>query len=73
MGRKYGWDDDYDYNTFGADEHYVVTLYRLNRKGTKWKAVQSWRYSTFMASGIAHSRGERRIKKLRNIYGAKHI
>lgn len=68
MNARYAWSARYSYNCFGADEHYEVTLYKLNSKGTKWKAVQSWSYSTFLKSKLAHSLAERRISKLRNIY-----
>lgn len=71
--RKYGWGTCYETNVFGADEHYTVTLYRLNKRGTTWKEIASWSYSTFMQNRLAHARAERRIRKLRNTYDAKAI
>lgn len=71
--RRYGWDTCYCYNDFGANEHYVVTLYRLNNSGTKWKEVDSWWFSTFLSPGIAHRRAENRIMKLKKIYNAGPI
>jgi hypothetical protein len=73
MARKYAWSTDYSYNVFGANEHYEVTLYRLNSKGTKWKPVQTWSFGTFMMGSIAHARAEKRIQKLRRVYGAEAI
>ena len=65
----YVWDTDYTYNVFNADEHFCVTLYRLTKKG-HYKEVNTWSYSTFMKSRIAHAQGERRIRKLAQTYGA---
>jgi hypothetical protein len=73
MSSQYAWSTDYSYNVFGADEHYEVTLYRLNGKGTKWKPIQTWSYSTFMMERLAHNRAEKRISKLKRVYGAKAI
>ena len=70
--QQYGWDTDYIYNDFGANEQLRVTLYRLNEKG-KWKPVESWCYSTFLNSRLANRRAERRIMRLRTVYGAKAI
>jgi len=73
MARCYGWDTDYIYNVFGADEHLRVNLYKLSKSGKHWKPIASWTYSTFMASSIAHMRAERRIRKLRQTYNAEPI
>ncbi|OZB88947.1 MAG: hypothetical protein B7X41_05435 [Microbacterium sp. 14-71-5] len=71
--REYAWSLDYDYNVFGADEHVVVTLWRLGRSKRKWRAIDRWRYSTFLTSSGAHRRAERRIRKLRQTYDAVAI
>lgn len=73
MARHYGWSTDYSYNCFDADEHYVVTLYRLNKKGTNWRMVEWWSYSTALSSRLAHRRAEGRIKRLREVYNAEAI
>ncbi|MGW8431315.1 hypothetical protein ACWGJ9_09325 [Curtobacterium citreum] len=54
----------YTYNVFGADEHYNVGLYREGR------FINSWSYSTFMLSGLAYRRAEKRINALVRTYGA---
>jgi len=73
MGRRYGFDRDYTHNVFGADEHLRVTLFKLSKDGKRWVPVQDWSYSTFMQERIANARAERRIKKLRSVYGAEAI
>lgn len=73
MAREYAWSTEYTYNVFGADEHYEVTLYRSSKSGKNWKPVQSWAYSTFMMDRIAHNRAEKRIQKLKRVYGAVAI
>lgn len=73
MGARYAFDRDYTYNTFGANEHIEVTLYKLNKKGTKWKPIQSWSFSTFFKERIAEAQAERRIRKLRSVYNAEAI
>lgn len=73
MVQRYGWDMDYIYNVFGADEHVRVTLYRLKKDGTKWKPMNSWCYSTFLSSRLAHRRAEHRIARLRSTYNAEAI
>lgn len=73
MTARYGWDTEYTYNCFGANECYTVTLYKLNKSGTKWKPVQTWSYSTFLKSAIAHKRAELRIAKLKSTYNAEAI
>jgi hypothetical protein len=61
---KYTIETWYSTNTFGADEHYNVGLYR-NRD-----LVNVWSYSTFISPSLAHSRAERKIRKLVRTYGA---
>jgi hypothetical protein len=61
----------FSYNTFGADEHRVVSLYYGTRGSLRW--VDSWEYSTFLNSRLASSRAERRIGKLRERYDAKFL
>lgn len=68
----YVWDTSYSYNVFGANEHYCVTLYRLTKKGN-YREVNTWSYSTFMKSRIAHAQAERRIRKITETYGAKPL
>jgi hypothetical protein len=70
---RYAYDQDYEYNCFGADEHLVVTLYRLNRKGTTWKPVRSWCYSTFLSSSLADSRALARTRRLEREYHAEPL
>lgn len=73
MAQQYAWDMDYIYNIFGADEHVRVTLYRMNKSGTKWKPLNSWSYSTFLSSRIAHRRAEQKIQRLVKVYNAQAI
>lgn len=72
---KYGFDTEYTYNAFHADEHYEVNLWRYTKKGN-WKLVDYWSYACGIfpfERSIAHARAERRIKKLRLVYGAEPI
>ncbi|WIE80960.1 hypothetical protein [Curtobacterium sp. MCSS17_016] len=62
--RKYTIKTWYSYNVFGADEHYCVGLYRDG------KHINTWSYSTFLSSSLAHRRAEKRIAALRHTYDA---
>lgn len=73
MARRYGFDTSYVYNVFGADEHLCVRLWKMNKSGTKWKFLHSWDYSTFLSARVANRLAERRIAKLRAVYGAEPI
>lgn len=70
---RYRWSMDYQYNVFDADEHVVVSLWRLNKKGSKYLCLNSWAYSTFFSNSIAHKRAEKRITKLRQVYDAREL
>jgi hypothetical protein len=69
----YGYETSTATNCFGADEHLVVTLYRLNKKGTTWKYVESWAYSTFLSSSLAEHRAARKARQLEQLYHAEYI
>jgi hypothetical protein len=70
---KYFYQSTYSYNTFGADEHIVVTLYKYKAKNDKYVFVRRWSYSTFMKEWLANSLAERRMIRLQAAYGAKPL
>jgi hypothetical protein len=69
----YGYETSTATNCFGADEHLIVTLYRLDGRGTTWKYVESWAYSTFLSSSLAEHRAARRTLRLERLYNARRI
>lgn len=73
MNKKYFIDTRYAYNEFGANEHYIVELFKLSKKGNL-KRIGYWSYSTFPPMGtINRKRSERRIRELRQTYDASFL
>ena len=74
VARRYFFDTSYSYNVFGADEHLNVRLWRENKDRSAAKCIDSWSFATGIfawESAIATRRAERRILKLRAVYGAE--
>jgi len=75
MAKRYGFDTEYSYNIFDADEHFDVNLWVMTDNGS-WKRVDYWSYACgifeFQRS-IAHARAAKKIKTLRALYDAEPI
>ena len=68
----FAFSTEYSYNIFHADEHSDVYLWQRNEHGA-WVRKDYWSYSCGIfpfQKAIAHSLADKRIRKLRELYGA---
>ena len=61
------------YNCWGAWVATEVTLYKLSKKGKKWKAIDSWSYDAIFSRTLSEFRASRKARSLRLKYRACSI
>lgn len=61
------------YNCWGAWVATEVTLYKLSKKGKKWKAIDSWSYDAIFSRRLSEILANNKARSLRLKYGACSI